>query len=60
MSMIINGYDVTITKSKINGYYTATTMMASMGEEYLIRKTFDTKPSKDAIKQWLKQEEANR
>lgn len=60
MDMIIDGYDVTITKNKINGYYTATTLMASMGEEYLIKKTFDMKPSKDALKRWLKQEEANR
>lgn len=59
MEMNIEGYDITVQPLD-NGWYEASTMATSMGEEYREHKRYDHKPTPDELKHFINTINANR
>lgn len=58
----LNGYDITVRKSDINGMYQLSTFATSMGEEYREAMLSDTNPmdNPDVAERFIKQIEAHK
>lgn len=52
------GYDITMRKSDINGYYQLSTMMGNGVNEYRVARVYDYEPQEEDVRAFIKYEKA--